>query len=77
MIRTQIQLEPSTYEEMKKLASRLGCSIAELARKSIEETLTKSRLQGKWEKSLAVAGRYKSGLGDLAAKHNEYLGDEW
>ena len=77
MIRTQIQLEFSTYQEMKRLASRLGCSIAELARKSIEETLAKSRTQGKWERSLAVSGRYRSGLGDLSAKHDEYLGDEW
>jgi hypothetical protein len=77
MIRTQIQLEPSTYEEMKKMASKLGCSLAELARRSIEETLMKSRLEGKWGRSLQVAGRYKSGLGDLSIKHDQYFGDEW
>ncbi|MFA7233380.1 MAG: hypothetical protein WC076_04635 [Terrimicrobiaceae bacterium] len=77
MIRTQIQLEPSTYEEMKKRAVQLGCSIAELARRSIEEGLARQRQEDKWARTLEVAGRYRSGLGNLAEQHDEYLSDEW
>jgi hypothetical protein len=77
MIRTQIQLEASTYEEMKKTAKHLGCSIAEFARKCIEENLQKSRLNERWERSLEVAGRYRSGKGNLAEKHDAYLSDGW
>jgi len=39
MILTQNQLEVSTFEQIKTLAARLGCSIAELARNSIKEKL--------------------------------------
>ena len=77
MIRAQIQLEASTYEEMKSVAARMGCSIAELARKSIEEALKKSRLQEQWGRSLEVTGKHRSGLKDLATSHDSYLTDEW
>lgn len=77
MIRTQIQLEASTYEDMKKRASQRGCSIAELARQSILEGLARHRMEDKWAKSLEVAGRHRSGLGDLSAQHDKYLSDEW
>ena len=77
MIRTQIQLEASTYEEMKRVSSRMGCSLSELARRSIEESLKKARHQEQWGRSLEVAGKHRSGLSDLASGHDSYLTDEW
>jgi hypothetical protein len=77
MIRAQIQLDVATHEEMKKRAALLGCSVAELGRKSIERELAQHRLKDQWTKTLEVAGRYRSGLGDLASQHDAYLADEW
>jgi hypothetical protein len=77
MIRAQIQLEASTYEKLKKYASEAGCSVAEIARRSIEETLTKRDAAGHWQRSMEAVGRYRSGLGDLSTNHDKHLGDEW
>jgi len=77
MIRTQIQLEPNTYEEMKRRATAMQCSISELARRSIEENLQRHSRADKWQASLTVLGRHGSGLGDLSANHDRYLADGW
>ncbi len=77
MIRTQIQLEVSTFEQMKPLAAQLGCSIAELARNSIKEKLAQHDQCDKWAASQNVLGRYKSGLSDLSSNHDRYLADQW
>ncbi len=77
MIRTQIQLEPATYEQMKSRASEMRCSISELARQSIEEKLQRQNQADKWQVSLTVLERYGSGLGDLSENHDKYLTDGW
>jgi len=77
MIRTQIQLEPGTYEEMKRRAAAMRCSISELARRSIEEKLQRQSRADKWGASLAILGRHGSGLGDLSENHDKYLTDGW
>jgi hypothetical protein len=77
MIRTQIQLEPSTYNEMKRRATAMQCSISELARRGIEEKLQRQDRADKWQASLAVLGRHGSGLGNLSEKHDKYLSDGW
>ncbi len=77
MIRTQIQLEPSTYNEMKRRATALQCSVSELARRSIEEKLRRQDRADKWQASLVVLGRHGSGLGDLSENHDKYLTDGW
>jgi post-segregation antitoxin (ccd killing protein) len=77
MIRTQIQLEPSTYAQMKTRAAAMHCSISELARQSIEEKLQRQSRADKWQESLTVLGRHGSGLGDLSENHDKYLTDGW
>jgi hypothetical protein len=77
MIRTQIQLEPETYEQVKLRAARLGCSISEVVRRSVVESLSLSSKDTRWKESLQTVGRYKSGLRDLSTKHDSYLGDDW
>ena len=77
VIRTQIQLESKTYEEMKRRATAMQCSISELARRSIEEKLQRQSRADKWQASLAVLGRHGSGLGDLSENHDRYLTDGW
>lgn len=64
------------YEEVKRQAAEMQCSISELVRQSIEEKLAKQKQEAKWAASLTVLGRYGSGLGDLSEKHDDYLNDE-
>ena len=77
MIRTQIQLEPAPYAQMKRRATEMRCSISELARQSIEEKLQRQSRADKWQESLTVLGRHGSGLGDLSENHDKYLTDGW
>lgn len=78
MIRAQIQLEVTLYEQLKDKARELGCSIAELARMSIKEKLDSDSAARKWADSLKVAGAHRSGLHDLSIKHDDYLThEEW
>jgi hypothetical protein len=76
MIRAQIQLESSLYEQVKEKAKELGCSIAELARMSIKEKLDSDSTKRQWAASLKLAGAHRSGLRDLSTKHDDYLTDE-
>ncbi len=77
MIRTQIQLEESTYDELKSMASTLGCSISELIRSSIRATMPLQKTKPRMVRSLMAIGRYRSGQKDLSARHDTYLPDEW
>lgn len=76
MIRAQIQLEASLYEQVKEKAKELGCSIAELARMSLKEKLDSDSAEHQWAASLKLPGTHRSGLRDLSIKHDEYLTDE-
>ncbi len=75
MIRAQIQLEASLYEQVKEKAKELGCSIAEFARTSIKEKLDSDSAERQWSVSLKLAGTHRSGLRDLSIKHDDYLTD--
>ena len=78
MIRAQIQLEVTLYEQLKDKARELGCSIAELARVSIREKLESDSAESKWAASLKLVGAHRSGLHDLSIKHDDYLThEEW
>ncbi len=76
MIRTQIQLEEKQYQALKELAARQRTSIAELIRQAVDEWLKKVSEVPEAERrrrAIAAAGRFRSGVGDLAEKHDEYL----
>jgi negative regulator of replication initiation len=77
MIRTQIQLEESTYSEIKSVAATLGCSVSEFIRRSLKASLPAQQAKPKIYRSLKAVGRYRSGLRDLSTSHDEYLPDEW
>lgn len=76
MIRAQIQLEASLYEQLKEKAKELGCSIAEVARISIKEKLDSDSAERKWSASLKLAGTHRSGVHDLSTKHDDYVNDD-
>ncbi len=76
MIRTQIQLEESVYEELKSTTGALGCSILELICRSIRSTLPSQKAKPRIARSLKAIGRYRSGFKDLSEQHDRYLPDE-
>ncbi len=80
MVRTQIQLTDRQYEALKERARSLNVSMAELIRESVELYLASSAEPTNREKrqaALAVAGRFSSGLEDLAEQHDQYLAEDF
>jgi gamma-glutamyl:cysteine ligase YbdK (ATP-grasp superfamily) len=76
MVRTQVQLTDDQMRTLKRLAAERGVSLAELVRQGVD-LLVKSAGAGDHEeqrrRALAAAGRFRSGLGDLAIEHDRYL----
>lgn len=78
MVRTQIQLTEEQYQWLKKLAREENISMAELIRRAVdylasrESTASKDEIR---ERAKKAAGRFRSGLGDAAARHDEYFVD--
>lgn len=77
MIRTQIQFEQETYEELHAMAKEVKSSVSELVRHSVKKYLKKVATDHAWQKALAATGRFKSGHKDISTKHDQYLDNEW
>ena len=77
MIRAQIQFQESMYEKLKNQSLESGKSISAIVRLSLDETLHRQSMEQKWVRALQSAGKFQSGLKDLAEKHDDYLGDRW
>lgn len=76
MIRTQIQLPEEQVALLKKIAAAQHTSMAEIIRQAIE--LLAKATHGEEEKqrrmrAIAAAGKFRSGLKDLASSHDLYL----
>jgi hypothetical protein len=54
MIRTQISVDPGLYTRAKQVARRMGISLAELCRRSLEEAVARQPSDKPW---MAYAGR--------------------
>lgn len=78
MVRTQVQLSEDQLFRLKSLAARRGTSLAELVREGVDHVLTTADAQADDERrrrALAVAGRFRSGVSDLATEHDRYLAE--
>jgi hypothetical protein len=77
MIRTQIQLTEEQSQQLKEIALVEKVSVAELIRRSVDQFLETQvdplSYEERRRKALAVIGIASSGLGDLGARHDEYL----
>jgi plasmid stability protein len=77
MIRTQIQLSEDQAARLKSAAARRGVSIAELIRQGVEAILAYETGPSREElarRAAYAAGRFRSGLHEVAARHDDYLG---
>lgn len=78
MVRTQIQLTEKQAEELKRLASIRGVSMAELIRQGVQMLLRSAKtvdLEERRKRALGVIGRFRSGRSDLSKKHDEHLAE--
>jgi metal-responsive CopG/Arc/MetJ family transcriptional regulator len=75
MVRTQIQLEEEMLDQLRHLANERACSISEIVRLSVKSLLAEQRTASLKKDSLALAGKFHSGVRDLAKNHDEYLKD--
>lgn len=81
MVRTQIQLTERQARELKRIAAMEGVSMAEVIRKAVDAKLRGGVREVPWEernrRALAVMGKFRSGLKDVAEKHDDYLAEEY
>ena len=78
MVQTQIQLTEEQMTALGELAKKRRLSLPNLIQEAIDQLLrsvvTPTKAEQK-ERALAIAGRFKSGLGDLARRHDDYVAE--
>jgi hypothetical protein len=80
VIRTQIQLTESQAKHIQELASKQGISMAELIRRSVDQYIKCSDSGNRKDlisRAKEAAGKYRTGPGDLAEKHDLYLAEDF
>jgi plasmid stability protein len=70
--RTQVRLTETQFAALRERARGSGRSMAALVREALDAWVAKDRAH-RVNKALAVVGRFRSGLGDLAENHDEYF----
>jgi len=79
MVRMQIQFTEEEATALRREAGQRRVSIAAIVREAVDERLSRSRNAPSRDelvrRSLAAMGRFRSGLGDVSARHDEYFAD--
>lgn len=78
MVRTQIQLTEEQACRIKAVAARKRVSQAEVIRRLVDRMLPIEEAPNEADikrRAIAAAGKVRSGSGDLAAKHDDYLAE--
>lgn len=75
MVRTQISITEEQAERLRAEAASRGVSQASLLRDALDEFLARRSLAARIDRARSLAGAYRSGCGNLAEDHDEYLVD--
>lgn len=78
MPQTQIRLTDEQMTILTELAAKRQQSVEDLIHESIDrllQSVTGPGAADRRQRALAVAGRFRSGLGDLARQHDTYLNE--
>ena len=80
MIRTQISLTPDQMRRLRAEARRRRLPIAQVVREAVDRAVSPDQGErgARFQRALSAVGRFDSGTGDLAARHDEIAGEsEW
>jgi hypothetical protein len=79
MTALRVQLTEEQARKLKRLASERGVSISALIREAVDRLDDELSMDEKWERALAVVGKYRDGSGarDVAVNHDRYLEDAY
>jgi len=77
MVQTQIELTEEQMKALEEIAQKRHIPLAELIREGVDRLLQSEGLPSSHaalrQRALGIAGRFKSGLGDLSRRHDDYL----
>ncbi|KIE17483.1 hypothetical protein DS62_03065 [Smithella sp. SC_K08D17] len=76
MVRTQIQLPEKQVAFLKKMAVAQHESMAEIIRQAVDFFAKAKNVvddEQRRKRAMAAAGRFRSGVNDLAVSHDSYL----
>lgn len=80
MNRTQIQLTNEQTRALKDLSVQQNKSMAQLIREAIDTLLRSRHLPARDDlrrRAIQAAGRFRSGVPDLATRHDDYLAESY
>ncbi|HEY7064202.1 MAG TPA: CopG family transcriptional regulator [Chloroflexota bacterium] len=69
----QIYLRPEQLEALRALARRRELPVAELVRQGVDKVL--GEVPPEEDPLWGIIGMFKSGVGDLAEKHDQYIAE--
>jgi len=79
MVRMQIQFTEEEVAALRREAAQRHMSISAVVRGAVDERLDHPRpelsLEERKARAKAACGRFRSGLGDVSARHDEYFAD--
>jgi Arc/MetJ-type ribon-helix-helix transcriptional regulator len=78
MVRAQVQLTEEQLAALRDIASREGVSVSHVVREGVDLLLRERRAPTREElvkRSLEAVGLFRSGTGDLSARHDEYFAE--
>lgn len=78
MVRTQIQLTEEQARFLREIAAAEGVSLAEIIRRGVEAMIRNRHepsLEERRRRARTLAGRFHSGVPDLATRHDDYFAE--
>jgi len=80
-VRTQIQLTERQARELRRIAAKEGVSMAEIIRRAVDAKIRGGSGEVPWQERVrraqAAMGKFRSGLKDVAERHDDYLAEEY
>jgi post-segregation antitoxin (ccd killing protein) len=79
MVRMQIQFTEDEVVALRRAAAHSQVSISAVVREAVDARLAQARhepsLEERKARAIAACGRFRSGTGDVSARHDEYFAD--
>lgn len=75
MLRTQISLTEEQHSRLRNLAAQKQTSMSALIREMVDQRLAHLSTGDPGERARLAIGAFRSGAGDIARNHDDYLDD--